>query len=352
VFAALAARRREWRALVPPVAAAVLLAAAARLQGDGNMPLFARLAPSEEYLQRLRAAYVWVSLWPAARILHELVLAALAAGAWARVRGKASFEASVFLLGLAAIGLVSMPASWLLLEQMKWSLMPQVQPMRALLFVALAAQMLAVVAALKARTRIEALAWFAAAFLVPVQAVWTEAWEPRRTAVALGLAALCVVVRGTRGWQAESRAPLSALRLAPVLAAFFLLPTIGGVRNYPKLHTAELEELCGWARAATPKDALFLFAGAGRGLEPGIFRAEALRAVYVDWKSGGQVNYLRDFGGPWWFRWQQTLARGFEPADLARYAGLGIEYVVLQKDPGHLPAPLFANARYLVYRVQ
>ncbi len=343
VFLVLAAWRRRWDILAPPVAAAALLLAAARIGGGGDTQFFARLKASEEYLQRLRAAYVWVSMWPAARILHELLLAVLAAGAWARIRAKTSKEASVLLLALAGIGLASMPVSWLLLDRMKWSLVPQIQPMRALLFVALAAQLLAAAAGLRARG-LEAFAWFAVAFLIPVQAVWTEPWNLRRTAVALALAGLCAAARDFRGWRWEP---------AAVLGAFFVLPAAGGVVNYPNLHTPELAGLSAWARAATPRDSVFLFADAGRGLASGIFRAEALRAVYVDWKSGGQVNYLKGFGEEWWLRWRQTLARGFRPDDWPRYSELGIGYVVLQRPaPDGMRKPVFTNSRYLVYRVQ
>jgi hypothetical protein len=82
------------------------------------------------------------------------------------------------------------------------------------------------------------------------------------------------------------------------------------------------------------------------------FRAEALRAVYVEWKAGGQANYLKEFGGEWWSRWQQTMARGFSPADMAKYEALGIGYIVL---PGknRLPqTPAFENAKYVAYAVQ
>jgi hypothetical protein len=116
---------------------------------------------------------------------------------------------------------------------------------------------------------------------------------------------------------------------------------------YPQLHTPELAQLSGWARDNTPRDAVFLFPDAGRSLAPGIFRSDALRAVYVDWKGGGQVNYLEEFGEQWWFRWQQTVARGFSPDDLPRYAALGVRYVVLRK---RTPTPpLFENPGYAVY---
>jgi hypothetical protein len=127
---------------------------------------------------------------------------------------------------------------------------------------------------------------------------------------------------------------------------------VSGVVNYPRLHTAELAQLSEWARSSTPQDSVFLFPDAGHAVYPGIFRSEALRAVYVDWKGGGQVNYLKDFGDQWWFRWQQTMANGFHLAEIPKYGGLGIDYVVLRPQ-NHLPRPpAFENAKYAVYYVR
>jgi hypothetical protein len=61
-------------------------------------------------------------------------------------------------------------------------------------------------------------------------------------------------------------------------------------------------------------------------MEPGIFRAEAQRALYVDWKGGGQMVYLPDFGRKWWFRWQQAIG-----VNLAKLNALGIRYAVLKR---------------------
>src|SRR5262249_31784867 len=93
---------------------------------------------------------------------------------------------------------------------------------------------------------------------------------------------------------------------AAVWFALAVIPSLSQISNIPNLHTPELAQLSSWAKSITPGDSVFLFADAGRSLDPGIFRAGSLRAVYVDWKSGGQANYLRDFGERWWFRWQQT----------------------------------------------
>ena len=54
----------------------------------------------------------------------------------------------------------------------------------------------------------------------------------------------------------------------------------------------------------TPKDAVFQFGDAERRLEPGVFRARAKRALYVDWKAGGQVNFLQPFAMLWAERWE------------------------------------------------
>jgi hypothetical protein len=300
-------------------------------------PFFPHLTPLQEQIQRLRAPYVWVSTWPAAVIIHHLILFAILLMAFARIRRDIPPKLRVLVLGLGILGVASMPISWLLLEHWRWALVPQLQPMRALLFVALMVQFLTAAAGVKARRPFEAVAWFALAYLIPLQPL---AWN--RVLLAVALATLTAL--------AVRRTP----RFAPVAAvlAFFAIPTLGGVVNYPHLHTPELAQLSAWARASTPQDAVFLFPDAARGLAPGIFRAESLRAVYVDWKSGGQANYLKDFGDEWWSRWQQTMARGFRPADTAKYEGLGIGYAVLQGKDRLAQPPAFENAKYAAYAVR
>jgi hypothetical protein len=133
--------------------------------------------------------------------------------------------------------------------------------------------------------------------------------------------------------------------------AFFAIPA-AGVENYPALHTPELRQLSDWARTATPRDAVFLFVGAPRSLDAGIFRSEAQRAIYVDWKSGGQVNYFPEFAAQWSFRWKQTLAQPFDPAALPRYEGLGIDYVVAQGRKRPPLNPAFQNGKYAVFALK
>jgi len=342
VYLVLATWRRRWWGFAPMLAAVAILLIAARGQAPA---FFAHLTPLQEQLQRMRASYVWISTWPAALIVHHLILFAILLMAFVRIRREIPLELRVLVLGLGILGVASMPVSWLLLEHWRWALVPQLQPMRALLFVALMVQFLTAAAGVKAVVRhrpFEALPWFALAYLLPLQPVVTAPFAWNRIALVLALAALTALAV----WRTPRFAPLAAV------AAFFAIPTLGGVVNYPHLHTPELAQLSAWARASTPRDAVFLFPDAARGLDPGIFRAEALRAVYVDWKAGGQANYLKEFGEQWWFRWQQTMARRFRPADVAKYEGLGIGYVVLQS-PNRLPrAAAFQNAKYAAYAVR
>src|SRR5207302_2788868 len=141
------------------------------------------------------------------------------------------------------------------------------------------------VSAAAGRRYAEALIWFALAYVLPLQPVLTQPLAWTRAALVVALAAVTILAL----WRAPLAAPAAAA------AAFFVIPWLGGVANYPRLHTPEMAQLCAWARSSTPRDAVFLFPDAGRAVYPGIFRSEAQRAVYVDWKGGGQVNYLKEF---------------------------------------------------------
>ncbi len=136
------------------------------------------------------------------------------------------------------------------------------------------------------------------------------------------------------------------------IAPYFAIPLAGHVRNYPKLHTPEIEDLAGFASASTPKDAIFLFPDAGKALYPGLFRAEAIRSVYVDWKAGGQVNYFQSLAEDWSARWLATMSGKDIAANLPRFRDLGIDYAVMKKsDPLAGLTPVYHNDGYLVYRL-
>jgi hypothetical protein len=320
IFGVVLLMRREWRALAPIAIASAVLALAAIHQLEPGF--YGKLTPAEEQLQRMRAAYVWITAWPGARVVHWLIVLAMALFAARR---------QSLLIALAIVGVATMPLSYLLLDRMKWALIPQIQPMRALLFTALAMQFLAAVAAVKSKRWWQAAAWFFAAYILTVQPVLTEPWAWKPVAVVAVLA-LATAVR-----------PICAL------AAFVAIPLAAGIVNYPNLHTPDLTQLSTWAASSTPKDAIFLFPDARRNVDPGIFRADAQRAIYVDWKGGGQINYIKGFGEDWWFRWNQTMLARPTKALLPKYNGLGIEYIVVRPN-NRLPIPaLYENPSYLVY---
>jgi hypothetical protein len=321
--------------------------------------LFGLVDPPLEALQRMRASYNWVSMWWKDWIGLYAVLSAAAFGSLWTLRRRLSEPLRWLWIGMPLVGLCSVPLSLLLLERCKWSLVPQFQPLRAILFVTLfavtGAACAAVIAAEHKRYS-DCFFWLLLVFAVPLQLQislfgpgrW-DAAGTRRLIVALLLAAAgalaCKVIAG--GGRAAS-----AAAFALPAAAMLIIPATGAVRNYPALEHAELDELAAWARQATDREALFHFADAGKDLYPGMFRARAVRAVYVDWKGGGQVNYMKSLGEEWWRRWSSTLASGSRPDRLEQYRPLGVDYVVLKTSSEQPPGePVFRNSRYLAYAI-
>ncbi len=341
------ARRLRWTILIPLAAAGAVLALLARIQAPGIEAQFmmGRLEPFQQTLQRMRAAYSFVSSWSVNSRINFAVQASIAALAFWRVRRCMSGSLRDFLFGLPLLGLLSIPLSWLLLEREHWALIPAWQPARAILFVSLIAALLAVVAALKATNFAERLLWLIAAFLIPMQhAIVGSVIHFRPLAFA---AALAIVAAGCIFFSEKLRG--ASLVLAGLIP-FFAIPQSKLVENYSHLETTDLRALADWARTSTPQPALFLFSDSGTSLDPGIFRARALRGLYVDWKSGGQVNYFPVFSTEWWKRWVETGSGRWSvtPQDLPKLAAMGVDYVVLKK-PMQGATPKFTGARYFAY---
>jgi hypothetical protein len=305
------------QALVPFGIAAAILRASAQAQPE-TQTFVTHLSAANETLQRMRASYVYVSTWPWETIAHHVLLfAVLLAAAW-RVRNAFSVDTKAFLIGLPAVGLLTMPLSWLLLEQWKWGVVPQVQPMRMLLFITIAMIFLCAVAGLRTERKAEAGVWFALAFLLPLQPLVTGPFAWGRIALAL--------VLGGAAAMAGRWIPTVAV------AAFFAVPWVGGGGELSQV--ADAGAGAGYRMGARPYAArrgvpICRYAS-GPGRRGPARGGAACRVRGLE--GGGQVNYLSDFGEDWWFRWQQTLARKFSPADLARYRALGVRYVVLRKE--------------------
>lgn len=359
VAAYLTRLEQPWRERLRPLpgmlGGLLLLLVLAALQPEHplSQPLVSRIPADIVPLQQFRAAYNWLSLWDRYWIWHYAAGAALVLLAIRQLGPRCPNPVRIWLLGLAAVGLWSMPASYLLLDLGHWSLIPQIQPARAALFI-IAGLMLAGGAAayyaLLDRKWLRGFAWLALILAIPTQnrvadllAPWTwDATIATRAALVVALAALLA---------AAFAVPILRLGAVAVfaLAPAFVIPAVGRVQNYPNLNRPEIDDLAIWAQA-TPRDAVFLFPDVDRSLETGIFRARSLRAVYVDRKGGGQVNFLPAFAREWWRRWQLTMSGHILTPD--EYRLLRIDYVVLTKG-GSVGgfAPAYSNARYTVYPI-
>jgi hypothetical protein len=335
--------RREWIALGLLTAGPVLLLITILLQPPPPeaSPMLGAIDPAWEALQRLRAAYNWVSMWAGKWMWFYIVLWIAGFAAWLRVRSEITRETSIFVVSLSTVGILSVPLSYALLEQKKWVLMPQFQPGRYLLFVTLFAMVFSAIAAIRAAERkryFEAFAFFT----VPLMATGAE-WDTQNLTFArwMLILSLALLITAAAAFRSHPWLVVSA-GLVPFLA----FPAIGGIQNFPPIHSQPLDDLAKWARENTSKDALFQFGDAERRLEPGIFRARARRALYADWKGGGQVNFLRPFAQIWGERWK--IVSKPQPVDV--YARLGIDYLVLRsshRQPGRTPA--FQNEGWVVY---
>jgi hypothetical protein len=351
VFAALLWRARVWKPALLPVGGLAALIVLSKFQPGLvlRQPLFSVVSPAVIELQRMRAAYNWVSLWPAELFVHYGVLSALCILAMWRLRQRLSERHYVMFGGLLIAAFLSVPFSWATLEGLHWSLMPQFQPARAVLFITALGVILSSAAGIQAafdRSYSEAFAWLLVPFIMPVHKLLTPPYAVKDAFLIAGLAAAAT---GAVAVHVHTPRRASAALAMAGLLAFFAPPLVGRVQNYPALWNKEIVDLARWARDSSPRDAVFLFPRAGKDLHPGIFRAEAGRAVYVDWKGGGQVNYFEDLALEWWKRWQESMLHSLSDAELA---ARGIDYLVVElKDarPGVLP--VYSNAIYAVYRV-
>lgn len=312
-------------------AAGAALAILAKLQSGVRLEqhFFATVSPELERLQRLRAAYVFVSVWFPGLAANFLFLAAVSYAAVRRLGPACTGLQRALLLGLPIGGLASVAFSYLSMEHLHWSLIPQMQPARAVLWTTFAAILACTMAAAAARTLWERALWLLVPFAVIVQIRPLDLLWPQTPLLAQRLA-LVVALSAGSAWALKARAWAPALAM---VAATFAIPMLGKVKNYPVIHSAELDQLAAWAAAETPPDALFHFPDAGKALDPGIFRARARRAIWVDWKSGGQVNFMEPLAMEWWSRWS------------ALPAGKG-DYLV--RKPGTCTTPVFENAKYCV----
>ncbi len=386
-------KARLW-GLAPLAAAVVALKAAAALQPGVVEPqaILGRLDSPWEALIRMRASYVFVSLWPPLAFWQFGLMTALAAAAYWRLRRFLTPTLRFFAGGLLAAGWLALPLSYLLLERLRWAMLPQWQPLRWILFAQVFAMLLSLVLAFELACRERRLAaaacWAAAGIacgleprllFVLAPAALASLLGPRLGAAGLAAAAVVAWIQplGIVVWQGAARralllalsggillaaaGALSARRrrsgaaavLAVAVAAFYFVPGRLALHWSGERSSAAVQELAEWALAQTNRDAVFLFFDARRAVEPGVFRARAARALYADWKGGGQINFFREFARLWSERWRETAAGDLRPERLPHFRELGIDYLVVAKKNRLADRPAaHENDAYLVYALR
>lgn len=348
---------QRWALAAATVLGAGLLAMMAGLQTGvtETAPLWGTIDPELESLQRLRGAYNWIGLWPPEWLWQYPLLFVLAALAWWRVRGALPRQLRFFALAMPIYGLAMIPVTWYLLDARKWVLMPQFQPARAVLFIAAFAVILGAIAAWQAVDRrrwLEAGAWLMLVFILPLNGLVVQLFTRLPDPLAIRRLGLLLVLAAVVALLLHWCRRIPAVVYLAVGLPIALIPTAGQVQNYPDLHNQAIYDLATWARNWTEADDIFLFADAHRDLAPGIFRADARRALYVDWKCGGQVNLLPELGREWGRRWKAVREARAPLLPLEDYVALGIRYLVVR--PTNVPSgskPVYETTDYAVIRL-
>jgi hypothetical protein len=319
-----------------------------------SQDVFSTISEPFANLQQSRTRFVWVGLWAPSEIWHYLAL--VVCGLWATTRIWPALERQVrwLFVALPLCGIVSVPLSALLLDHLRWSLIPQIQPARALLFTVAFSSLACAIAGVHAarrQRRLEACLWFLVVFTVPMNVRildlfrftnWVQVFH-----FVLALLLASTLVLGLMRFGQTTWKPL--VLVLPVIA-ICLIPVIGRPESAPKLNRNSILEVANWADEDTWGSSMFLFPDAGRELYPGIFRAESRRALWVDWKSGSLVPYFESFAIEWWRRWQDTMQDGFSPQRLQNMLSLPIDYYALKrKNQLKDIRPVFQNREFVVY---
>jgi hypothetical protein len=302
---------KQMRRLVKPMLPILLvfilmLANLAQLQQGtpDSQPFFSRFSREVDKLEQLRTPEIWVGLWP--RGATYFYLAIFVIGVWATTRIWSLLNRQlrwIFVL-IPSMALGAVPFSDVLLERYRWSAILRLQPAQTLVYLFVLGWLVCAIAgaqAIKQRARAEAVIW----------------------------CALC----------------LSALGL-----------NIGNVRK--QRADPSLQELAAWAENNTWGSSMFLFPDAGRDRNPGVFRAESRRSLWVDWESGRLMNYYTNLAGEWWTRWMNTIETPLSGNRLEQMLSLPIDYYVFKRGDvvgantlnGWLSAkPVFTNHEFVVY---
>ncbi len=334
-----------------PAVGVLLLLMHFQTGGTESLDFFRRLDPFQVALQRQYFS-AYVSGWGAKKILGFVCeCAVVTAGFW-RLRDRLRPPLREWLWGFAGVAVLSVPFSWIVLDQLNWAFAAPWEPARALVFIALLTALLSGacgVFAAQERRWWEASAWFAIALALPVKELLVT-WFVNPWLIALVCTLVVASVAG--GWLAGRTRGITLV--AAGVLPFIAFPVSGLVPPPKQVDTPELRQLAGWVRANTDETAIFLFADDGRNSGSGPFRARALRSIYVDYEGRTLAGYYQEGSAEWMRRWRDTREGRWqiEPRDFPTLAEFHINYVVLRAQNA-IPEkpPEFGNSQYVVYRV-
>lgn len=333
----------------------LLLANLAQLQPGivESGALLRTLTAQAAAVQQYRIPEVWVTLWPPGAIWSDLEIYVCGLWATARIWPTLTRTMQWLTLTLPLIGILSIPASYIALDKLRWSIVPQLFPTQALLYTAAFSSLLCGTAgahAIREGRKGEARLWFLVMFALPVNSRLLDllrvgnATHLFELGVCVALAAAlayAIPVSGSRWRYAALLIPLVA-----VLA----LAKLSQARAGESINAKPVLQLADWAERSTWGSSMFLFPDAGRDLYPGMFRAASRRAVWVDWSSGALVDGVESVTREWWARWNQSMASPFSPERLGEMLALPVDYYVLKKSNRLVDVrPAFENREFVVY---
>lgn len=334
----------------------LLLANLAQLQPGvvESQALFGSILPPLVAVEQYRTPNAWVSLWAASDIWS--CLAIYVCGVWATARIWRTLNRTLrwLLVGLPLGGILSLPVSYIGLEEFHSRFASQLQPTQALMFTVVFCAFACGVAGARAavlRNKWEATLWLIVMIAVAVNSRILDLLHVNSATNLLELAA-CIALGSTVAFTMTGAGKTQwryAGLLAPVLAAF-VVPRLAGSRPADHAPMQPVLELAAWAETSTWGSSMFLFPDAGRQLYTGTFRAASRRAVWVDWSSGALVDRSAFVAVEWWDRWEHTMQGNFSPERLQDMLSLPIDYYVLKR-PDQLKAvrPVFRNSEFVVY---
>ncbi len=332
----------------------LLLANLAQLQPGmvEAQPTFEKISAPFAAVQQFRTPYHWVSLWPRGDMWSYLAIWVCGLWAVARIWAYLNRQARWIFLVLPACGIAGIALSYVLLDRLRWDLVPRVQPAQWLtctLCLSATACSIAAVKAAQRKKAFETALWLVVPFALPLRAevldlfrlAQLENVERLSIAVLLAFLGALLLVRF-----ADRRTRAVSLAI-PLLAIVLLRLSPSQKRDVNEQPVAGVAE---WVKSNTWGSSMFLFPDLGRSNEPGLFRARSERSVWVDWNGGALVPTFQSFASVWWDRWQHTMQPEYSVDRLQATLPLPIDYYVLTR--AHRLAgvkPVFANEKFLVY---